>query len=156
MGLMLAMIIALSALEHMLPPIPGLPPGVRFGLSNVVTMYALFFMGRRQAILLSALKSMFVMLTRGGIAGLLSICGGLLSILGIIALLFLFREKVSYLALSISGAILHNIGQITIAAVILGSGLVFFYLPVLIVSGMIMGAVTGTLLRVIMPLWRIR
>ena len=156
LGLMLAMIVALSIIEHTMPPIPGLPPGVRLGLSNVVTMYALFFMGRIQAILLAVLKSVFVLLTRGGIAGLLSFGGGIISILGILALILIFGDRISYLALSVFGAILHNIGQISISAVILGSGLVFLYIPPLIISGVIMGTVTGTLLRVIMPLWRIR
>jgi len=155
LGMMLAMVVALSALEHALPPIPGLPPGMRLGLSNVVVMYAIFFVGWRQAALLAVLKSLFVMTIRGGVAGLLSFSGGMLSVLGIIALSFLFGAGVSYLALSVTGAILHNAGQIAVASALLGmSGrLVLFYLPVLIVAGVIMGIVTGTLLRVIMPLF---
>lgn len=153
LAMMLAIIMALSALEHMLPPLPGLPPGVRMGLSNIVTMYALFFMGAKPAVSLAVLKSLFVLLLRGVTAGFLSACGGLLSILIILLLTRMFGDKISYLILSISGAIFHNIGQIAVASVLLGSGFVLYYLPVLIVSGVIMGSVTGVLLRVVMPLF---
>ena len=155
LGIMLAMITVLSALEHSLPPVPGLPPGLRLGLANIVSMYAVFSVGRRQAILLTALKSFFVMTTRGTLAGLLSFSGGMLAILGIIALSLLLGAGVTYLALSITGAILHNIGQIAVASAILGlSGtLVLMYLPLLIAAGAAAGVVTGTLLRVVMPLF---
>ncbi|MCL2580674.1 MAG: Gx transporter family protein, partial [Oscillospiraceae bacterium] len=90
LGMMLAMIVVLSALEHALPPIPGLPPNMRLGLSNVVTMYAIFFVGYKQAFLLAVLKSMFVMSIRGGIAGVLSFSGGMLAVLGIVLLAHVF------------------------------------------------------------------
>ena len=155
LGMMLAMIVALAALEHALPPLPGLPPGMRLGLSNVVVMYAIFFVGWRQAVLLAVLKSLFVMVIRGGVAALLSFSGGMLSVVGMIAISFLLGAGVSYLALSIAGAILHNAAQMAVAAALLGmSGrLVLFYLPVLIVAGLVMGTVTGTLLRVVMPVF---
>jgi heptaprenyl diphosphate synthase len=63
-GLMLAVIVILTALEHMLPPLPFLPPNVKPGLSNVITMYCVFFVSRRQAVTLNALKSFFVLLLR--------------------------------------------------------------------------------------------
>jgi thiamine biosynthesis lipoprotein len=68
LSLMLSLIFVLSIFEGMLPPLPF---HMRFGLSNVVTMYALFFIGRRAAFTLAALKSAVVLLTRGPVAGLL-------------------------------------------------------------------------------------
>ena len=155
LGMMLAMMVSLSALEHSLPPLPGLPPNLRLGLSNVVTMYAIFFIGYRHAILLAAIKSLFVLMIRGAMAGVLSFSGGILSVLGIILLTFCFGSSVTYIVLSITGAILHNLGQIAIAALVLGmsTALVLLYLPVLIVAGVIMGTITGTLLRMVMPLF---
>lgn len=57
-------------------PALGLPPGVKPGLANIVVMYALFFLGRGQALTLVLLKSFFAMLTRGPSAGALSLAGG--------------------------------------------------------------------------------
>lgn len=153
MGMMLAMIAVLSALEHSLPPIPFLPPNVRLGLSNIITMYAFFFMGPRPALLLTVLKSLFVLLTRGFNAGFLSLCGGLLSVFVILLLVVLSRNRCSYLILSIAGAICHNLGQITGASFLLGTPLVLYYLPVSLVFGVLAGAVTGALLRAVMPLF---
>jgi len=154
LAMMLAVIIALSALEHMLPPLPFLPPGVRLGLSNIVTMYALFYMGRRYALILAVLKSGFVLLMRGVTAGLLSLAGGLCSIAVLILLTLACRQKISYLMLSVAGAITHNFAQIGVACVLLSTNLFLVYWPILLLSGVLMGTVTGSLLRVVMPLMR--
>lgn len=153
LAVLLAVIVAMSALEHMLPPLPMLPPGVRLGLSNVVTMYALFFLGAGPAAGLAALKSLFVFLMRGAAAGLLSLCGGMLSIAVILTLSALFGQRISYFMLSVAGAVTHNIGQLTAASLVLQTELVLYYLPALIVSGVVMGSVTGVLLRVVLPLF---
>ena len=86
MGLLFALSVVLSFLEGTLTPLLGLPPGVKLGLANVVVMYALFFLGRGSAFTLVLLKSFFVLLTRGAMAGALSLGGGLLS-LGVMAVL---------------------------------------------------------------------
>ena len=151
-GLMLAVIAVLSALEHTLPPLPFLPPNVKFGLSNIITMYCVFFISRTQAITLNIAKSFFVFLMRGPIAATLSFCGGMLSICVIILLIALFHERISYAAVSVAGAIAHNIGQFIAISVIMYSPYIIYYLPVLIISGIIMGIITGTLLKVIIPI----
>lgn len=151
MGLMLAVIMILTILEHMLPPLPLLPPNVKLGLSNVVTMYCVFFIGKKDALMLAFMKSFFVFLTRGPVAGILSLSGGLLSIIVIILLISIFKDKISYIAVSIAGALCHNLGQFIAVSVIMGANLIFYYLPILIVSGVVLGVVTGTLLKIILP-----
>jgi heptaprenyl diphosphate synthase len=151
MGLMLALSLVLTFVEYMLPPIATLPPGVKPGLSNIVTMYCLFFMGKRSAYTVVFLKSSFVFLTKGFTAFLLSLSGGTLALTIMIILLILPKVKLSYLILSIFGAIFHNIGQIIVASFLLGTELVIFYLPILVISGVIMGSITGTILKVLLP-----
>lgn len=151
MAMMLAVIIVLSIVEHTLPPLPFMPPSVRLGLSNIVTMYTLFFMGKRYAFVLAVLKSGFVLLTRGVTAGLLSLSGGLLSIAIIILLALIFSNKASYLMLSVAGAVTHNFGQIIMASLILGTNLFSVFWPILLIAGILIGMLTGTLLRVVMP-----
>ena len=154
-GIMLAVIMALSAFEQMLPPLPLLPPAMKPGLSNIITMYCVFFVSRTQAVMLNAAKSLFILLIRGPIAASLSFCGGMLSIFVIILLIAVFRERISYTAVSVAGALAHNIGQFAAVSVILYSPDIgyyyLYYLPVLIISGIIMGTITGTLLKVVIP-----
>jgi heptaprenyl diphosphate synthase len=151
LGFMLSMIVVLSVLESALPPIPFLPPHFKLGLANIVTMYCVLRVGKARAIALNVLKSIFVFLTRGAMAGLLSFCGGLLSILTLVLLLYIGKNNISYLALSVAGATAHNIGQFIALAFILDMGFFIYYLPFSLIAGSLMGAVTGTLLRTVLP-----
>ncbi|MCL2099752.1 MAG: Gx transporter family protein [Oscillospiraceae bacterium] len=151
-GLFLALIAVLSAFEHMLlPPLPFLPPHMKPGLSNVIIMYCIFFIGKPQAVTLSAAKSLFVLQLRGPAAAVLSFCGGMVSVFVIILLITIFRRNISYIMLSAAGAIAHNAGQFAAVSVMLNSPYIIYYIPVLLVSGIIFGSFTGALLRVIMP-----
>lgn len=154
LGLMLAVMTILSVLEHMLPPLPFLPPNVKLGLSNIITMYCVFFIGKGEAACLNALKSVFVFLTRGPVAGILSFCGGMLSIGLIVLLVILFKDKISYIAVSIVGAIAHNLGQFAAVSFMMDFGFMIYYMPILLISGILMGVLTGTLLKVILPVFR--
>ena len=73
-GMLFALAMALSFAEGALT-IPGLLPGMKLGLANVVVMYALLFMGVRQALVLDVLKALFVFLVSGATGGFLSLCG---------------------------------------------------------------------------------
>jgi len=152
MSIMLALIMVLSIIERMVPPLPGFPPGSNLGLANIITMYCVFFLGAKRALGLAAMKSLFVLLTRGPIAGLLSFCGGFLSLGVIILLTALFRRKISYITISVFGAVSHNIGQMLMASILMNTS-VFYYLPVLIVTGVITGVATGVALTVILPVF---
>jgi len=149
MALFFALSLTFSLLESMVV-LPGLPPGVKLGLSNLVTMYCLFFLGQSSAYSLALLKSLFVFLTRGPIAAVLSLCGGLCSVTVMTASDSISRKGLSYTALSILGAVSHNIGQL-IAARFIVSQFLIFYIPVLLLSGVIMGVLTGTMFGHLIP-----
>ena len=148
-SMMLAVVVVLSALESMLPPLPGTLPGIRLGLANVVTMYALFFLSKKQAFLLVGFKAFFVFVTRGVLAGVLSAAGGILSLFVII--LLLFSKKTSYIVLSASGAMAFNFAQIGAASFILNTNLLIIYWPYIILGGIILGSITGKILHAIIP-----
>ena len=149
-SLMLAASFILTALESMLPPLPFAPPGIRLGLSNVVTMYVLFFAGKKHALLLIVMKSVFVALTRGPFPGLLSATGGIVSILVLILLLLLSKRK-SYIFFSSMGAIAHNIGQIAAASLLLSTNLLAVYWPFILIFGITLGCITGKILEIVIP-----
>ena len=149
-GLLFALAMALSFMEGTLT-IPGLLPGMKLGLANIVVMYALFFMGPRQALVLDVLKALFVFLVSGFTAGLLSLCGGLLSLLVMWVLYYKLPFQPTWFILSVCGALAHNIGQLLGAGLILSSAMSLYYAPVMLVLGLIMGALTSLTLKAILP-----
>ena len=150
LALMLSLILVLSAVEGMFPILPF---HMRFGLSNVVTMYALFFVGSRQAFTLAVLKSLFVFLMRGPIAGVMSASGGIVSLLAIASIAAL-SSNVSYLFLSVAGALVHNMSQLAAASFIVSTNLVPVCLPVLAAAAIPAGTLTAALLRAMMPIFK--
>ena len=150
MGLLFALAMVLSYIEAMIT-VPGLPPGVKLGLSNIVTMYCVFFLGWRQAFTLAVLKGFFTLLTRGVVAAYMSTAGGLVSVSVMLFLISLKKLNLSYTLISVFGSLGHNFGQLAMASVIMQSGFVLYYLPIMAVSGVGMGVVTGIILRVMLP-----
>ena len=135
MGLLFALSVVLSFLEGTLTPLLGLPPGVKLGLANVVVMYALFFLGRGSAFTLVLLKSFFVLLS-----------------LGVMAVLCLFRSRPSVFILSVCGAITHNFGQLLVINLLMTQSVyTLYYAPVLLLSGLGMGALTSVGLKALLP-----
>jgi len=153
-SLFFAVALIIAIIENSLPPLPGMIPGVKFGFSNIAVMYVLFFVGKKEAYAVAVLKAVFVFTTRGFVAATLSLTGGLLSITVMVILLLIFRDKISYLVLSIFGAVFHNIGQLVAVSLIYTNFYLLYYFPVLLVAGVVAGVATATLLKIIMPVFQ--
>ena len=153
-GLLFALALVLSLVESSIPQLTIPVPGVKLGLSNIVVMYALFFVGKKQAFAIAILKSGFVFITRSATAAFLSLFGGVLSVVIMMFLMLIFKEKISYLIISIAGSVFHNIGQFVAISISYTSLGLWAYLPLLIISGVIAGIVTATLLRFILPAFK--
>lgn len=151
-GLLFALAMALSFIEGTLV-IPGLLPGMKLGLANIVVMYALFFMGPKQALVLDVLKAFFVFLVSGWTAGFLSLCGGLLSLLVMWLLYYHCPLRPTWFILSVCGALAHNIGQLLGASVILSTAVSLYYAPIMLVLGLVMGMLTSVTLRAMRLRW---
>lgn len=150
-GLLFAIAMVLSLFESIVLVVPVAVPGVKFGLSNIAVMFAIFFLGAQQAYEIAILKAIFIFLTRGGIAGTLSLSGGLLSITCMLLMIRILKEKVTYISISVVGAVTHNLGQFLVISVLyIGAGL-WAYLPVLVMFGVIAGIMTAILLQIILP-----
>lgn len=150
MGLLFATAVVLSYLEGIVT-VPGLPPGVKLGLSNIVTMYCVFFLGAPSAYTLATLKALSVLLMRGPTGALLSLLGGGVSVTVMLLFARLFKSGLSYMVLSILGAMGHNLGQLLGASFLTGTTLTLYYFPILILSGVGMGVVTGLVLKTLLP-----
>ena len=139
MAIALAMI--LSYVESLIPS-PGIP-GVKMGLANIVVVFCLYRLGWKEAAGVSLLRVFLVSLLFGHAASLMySAAGAVLSLLGMIGLKA--TDRLSCVAASVIGGVLHNVGQILIAWALMGPNVVY-YLPVLIVSGTVTGVLIGVL-----------
>lgn len=148
-ALLFALALALSVFESYIASFMPLPPGVKPGLANIVLMYALLFLSKKQALVLAVLKAGFAMIIRGAVAGLLSLSGGLLSFV-IMALIIYLVKDASLLLISVAGATAHNIGQFAVVILMFGKS-ALVYLPVLIIFGIVMGIFTSVILKVTLP-----
>lgn len=149
LGMLFALAMVLSVVEGLIPaPVPV--PGVRLGLANIVVMFALLQLGWRDALGLTLLKAGFVAVTRGAVAGALSLAGGSFAFCVMALVLALNKDETSYLLLSVAGAVFHNIGQILMASLILGTFL-WPYFPILLLSGIVTGFATSVLLKLTAP-----
>ena len=147
-GILAALAVVLSLLENLLPPIPGMPPGAKLGLSNIVSMYAAGCVGFFPAMTVALAKGLFAFLTRGVTAGLMSTAGGLFSTL--IVWLLLKKLHFGLLGASAAGALTHNAAQLMIAC-LLTSSAVLYYAPILVLLGTASGILTGLVLGVLLP-----
>lgn len=151
-GVLSAQALALAFLENLLPALPFLPPGVKLGLSNIVTMFCAGSLGVIPAFCVTIIKSLFVFLTRGATAFFMSLGGGLLSTLAMCLLIKLVKNKSGYVGVAVVSAICHNLGQLAVSIIITKTTAMFSYAPVLLASAIVMGFITGAVLKVTMPL----
>ena len=151
LGILGAPALALTFLESLLPPLPGMPPGAKPGFSNIVTMYTVSSIGTAQALYITLIKAIFAGLTRGPSAFVMSLVGGIFSTLTMSALLRMSGRPLGIAGISVSSAVAHNAGQLLVAMVLLKSVAAAGYLPVLIFFSVATGLVTGTVLKYIMP-----
>lgn len=141
-SLLCAMALVLGYFERFIPVAPGIP-GVKLGLANTVLLYAVYLMGAKSAMLLMLAKVVLSGLLFAGLSGMLySLAGGLLS-LCVMLLLSRLKDVVGIIGVSVGGAVSHNIGQIAVACMVVESRAVLGYLPVLMISAVITGTLTG-------------
>ena len=141
MGLLVALSMILSYVESLIPAFVAVP-GVKVGLANIVVIFALYTLGPIEALIVSLLRVILSSFLFGSVLSLLySLSGALLSLSGMILMkeLKIFSTTV----VSVTGGVLHNVGQILVACLVLETDVLLYYLPVLILSGVITGAVIG-------------
>ena len=142
-AILTALALGLSTLENLFPVSLLIPlPGVKLGLANIVTVFALYELGAVPALVILVARCFLGSLFAGNFNALLfSLMGGLLSMLVMIGLSRLSR--LSIYGVSIGGAAAHNIGQIGAAMITLGNAMILGYLPLLLAVSLFTGALTG-------------
>ena len=141
MGMLVALAMVLGFVETLIPINLGIP-GMKLGLANIVVVIALFLFDVKTAVVVSILRIILIAMTFGNISMMFySIAGASLSLLSMIAVSKI--KSFSLISVSIIGGIMHNVGQIICAAFVVRTNGVFTYLPVLIIAGLVSGALVG-------------
>lgn len=142
LALFTAMALTIFVVEAQIP-IPVPIPGVKLGLANVITLIVLVQYRARDAVSVLLLRILLGSIFTGMLTSLIySLCGGLLCYAGMALLCRLLNRKHLWF-ISMIGAILHNIGQIIAAMAVMQTTQVFWYLPILLLTGSITGLFTG-------------
>lgn len=140
LGVMTALSFIFGYLETLIPPFTGIP-GIKPGFANIPVMIAMYLLGWKEAAVLGIVRVVLSGLTFSGVFAMLYSLAG--SVLSIIAMLLIKKLSCfSTTAVSICGGVAHNIGQVIVACAVTGSA-VLYYLPVLIISGLVAGLITG-------------
>lgn len=141
LSLSVALAMILSYVESQIPS-PIQIPGVKMGLANLAVIYTLYKSGLRDAIVVSLVRVfMLAMLFGNAVSLIYSISGAILSLLTMVILIKL--DKFSTVGVSVAGGVMHNVGQILAACILLETNILKYYLPFLLISGVGAGVIIG-------------
>lgn len=142
LSMLTAIALTIFLVEAQIPaPVPV--PGVKLGLSNIVTTYAVFTLGPGSAGAILTVRVILGAVFSGRITSLIySACGGALALLVCILLRRLLTRKQIWVA-GIISAMFHNLGQILAAILVTRTPQLLGYLPILMVTGILAGLFTG-------------
>lgn len=140
-SVMTTLALIFSYVEALIPFNFGIP-GVKLGLSNLVILVALYKLSAGYAFVINMVRILLSGLLFGGVSAMLySLAGGLLSF----AVMYILMKTglFSPVGVSMAGGVMHNVGQVTVAALVVETGKIYLYLPVLSVTGLITGTILG-------------
>ena len=142
MAVLSALAVIIHVLEAQIPPVIPVQ-GVKWGLSNVITMYAVWALGGKDAI-----QILLVRILMGAIFAdhftviFYSMAGGMLATLITIGLKHIVSENLIW-TVGILAAVGHSLGQLAVAVFINGAVTALIFLPVLLICSLLTGLLTG-------------
>ena len=147
-GVLTALALIFSYIEFLVP-LPIAIPGIKLGLANIVCLVCLYALGERYAFLINVTRIALAALLFGSVfSALYALAGGVVSF-AVMALLK--RTKTfSVCGVSMAGGVFHNLAQLAVAGFLVESAQVFYYFPVLLLSGMATGIGIGVLATLIL------
>lgn len=143
-ALLAAQAVIISLLERAIPSPFIIAPGAKLGLANIITCMALYTLSVKDAGKVVLIRLVLATLLGGTISTFIySALGALFSFIGMLFVKKIGGSKVSLIGISATGAVLHNIGQLTVASFIAQTWTVMLYLPVLSLVGILTGLAVG-------------
>ena len=142
LGLCTAVALILAYVEVLLPPLFSAIPGIKLGLPNIAIIFVLYRYGIRSAAAVSLVRMAVVAMLFGNpMTFVYSLAGAFLS-LSVMALLRRM-DFLSMVGVSVAGGVFHNVGQILMAMLLLGTAELGYYLIVLAITGTVSGIFVG-------------
>ncbi len=143
LSILISQALILNVIERAIPvPVPV--PGVKLGLANVISLFTIIVFGVKETIIVVLLRTFLGSVFAGGMSSFFySLAGGLLSAVIMSYMYLNHKDTFSIPTISVVGAIFHNIGQISVASFVINNIRLFYYLPVLLISGVITGIIIG-------------
>ena len=142
LGMCTAIAMVFAWVESQLPPLVAAVPGVKMGLPNIAIIFILYRFGWKEAAAVSFVRIIAVSLLFGNpIMIAYSLAGGFLSLFGMTLL-----KKLNFLSptgVSVAGGVLHNVGQVLMAMLIMSTAGLGYYLIILTVTGIVSGVFVG-------------
>lgn len=122
--------------------VPSVVYGVKIGLPNIVIIYILYKLGAAKAAGVSIVRVLLTAILFGSVMSLwYSLAGAVFSLL---VMTLLKKTKLfSIVGVSVVGGVAHNMAQICVAVIITGVGAIAYYLPALVVGGIVAGIIIG-------------
>lgn len=140
-AIFISLALILSYVDSLIP-LTIMVPGIKIGLTNVVIIFSLYMLGFHTALFISIIRVILSSVLFGSILTFAySMTGAMLSIL--VMVILKNKVKLSTLTISIIGAVMHNIGQILMAIILMNTKEIIYYLPILMITGMISGTIIG-------------
>lgn len=141
-GICVALALIFAYIEVLIPPLVTALPGIKMGLPNIIIVFLLYRKGPVFAGIVSFVRILLVSMLFGNMMALMySLAGGVLSLLVMIILRRL--DFLSPVGVSVAGGVTHNVGQIIMAALLLETAELGYYLVVLAVTGTVAGIFIG-------------
>lgn len=138
-----AIALTIFVIESYFPPLAPIP-GIKMGLANIVTLLVLILYNKRDSFLVLILRIILAGIFAGqAVSFCYSLAGGV-ACFAVMAAFYKLLNGKHIILISMLGAVFHNLGQIAMALFLLKSASVFFYLPILMINGMITGFFTGS------------
>lgn len=142
LGLLTAIALTIFMVEAQIPALVPIP-GVKLGLSNIVTVFTVFTLGPAEGVLVLTARVFLGAVFAGNFSTIFySAAGGALAILATIGLRRVLKENQLWAA-GVFGAIAHSVGQMAVAVLITGTPSIALYLPIMVVISIVTGLFTG-------------
>lgn len=140
-AMLVALAMVFSYVEILIPFSFGIP-GIKLGLANLVVLTGLYFLKPIQVAEISIIRIVLVSFLFGNMASLIySLAGGILSFL--VMLLLIKCKGFSAVGISAAGGVSHNVGQLIVAMCVVENINIIYYLPVLMITGLVTGILIG-------------
>ena len=152
MSVLTAIALTIFIVELQIPSFVPIP-GVKLGLANIITIYAMFLLGPADTACILIVRILLGSMFSGQVTALFySLAGGVLCYLSMLRMRKLVTLRQIWVC-SVIGAVAHNIGQITVAILITNTPRLIYYLPVLMISSVIAGIFTGLCAQYVIARW---